>query len=143
MHGLLSLLVWLPIGAGVLILLLGESKIVAGRWVALVATIVTLLLSLPLISSFDTTTANFQFLESVPWIPRYHANYSLGLDGISLPLVVLTAFITIFVVIAGWSVIEVRAAQYFAAFLIMEGLMIGVFSATTLFCSRTWIASPK
>ena len=130
MHGLLSLLVWLPIGAGVLILLLGERNIVAGRWVALVATILTLLISLPLIASFDTTTANFQFLESVPWIPRFHANYSLGLDGISLPLVVLTAFITIFVVIAGWSVIVVRAAQYYAAFLIMEGLMIGVFSAT-------------
>jgi NADH-quinone oxidoreductase subunit M len=130
MHGLLSLLVWLPIGAGVLILLLGERNIVAGRWVALAATILTLLISLPLIASFDTTTANFQFLESVPWIPRFHANYSLGLDGISLPLVVLTAFITIFVVIAGWSVIVVRAAQYYAAFLIMEGLMIGVFSAT-------------
>jgi NADH-quinone oxidoreductase subunit M len=130
MHGLLSLLVWLPIGAGVLILLLGERNIVAGRWVALAATILTLLISLPLIAGFDTTTANFQFLESVPWIPRFHANYSLGLDGISLPLVVLTAFITIFVVIAGWSVIVVRAAQYYAAFLIMEGLMIGVFSAT-------------
>jgi NADH-quinone oxidoreductase subunit M len=130
MHGLLSLLVWLPIGAGVLILLLGERNIVAGRWVALAATILTLILTLPLIAGFDTTTANFQFLESVPWVPRFHANYSLGLDGISLPLVVLTAFITIFVVIAGWSVIQVRAAQYYAAFLIMEGLMIGVFSAT-------------
>jgi NADH-quinone oxidoreductase subunit M len=130
MHGLLSLLVWLPIGAGVLVLLLGERNIVAGRWVALAATILTLILTLPLIASFDTTTANFQFLESVPWVPRFHANYSLGLDGISLPLVVLTAFITIFVVIAGWTVIHMRAAQYFAAFLIMEGLMIGVFSAT-------------
>ena len=89
-----------------------------------------MILSLPLIANFDTSTANFQFLENVPWIPRFHANYSLGLDGISLPLVVLTAFITIFVVIAGWTVIEMRAAQYFAAFLIMEGLMIGVFSAT-------------
>jgi NADH-quinone oxidoreductase subunit M len=130
MHGLLSLLVWLPVGAGILVLLLGERNIVAGRWVALAATILTLILTLPLIAGFDTTTANFQFLESVPWVPRFHANYSLGLDGISLPLVVLTAFITIFVVIAGWSVIEKRAAQYYAAFLIMEGLMIGVFSAT-------------
>ncbi len=130
MHGLLSLLVWLPIGAGILVLLLGERNIVAGRWVALAATILTLILTLPLIAGFDTTTANFQFLESVPWVPRFHANYSLGLDGISLPLIVLTAFITIFVVIAGWSVIEKRAAQYYAAFLIMEGLMIGVFSAT-------------
>ncbi|MDB6013276.1 MAG: NADH:ubiquinone oxidoreductase, subunit [Gammaproteobacteria bacterium] len=130
MNSLLSVLIWLPIGAGVLVLLLGERNIVAGRWIALAATILTLILSLPLIANFDTGTANFQFAESVPWIPRFHANYALGMDGISLPLVVLTAFITIFVVIAGWSVIEVRAAQYFAAFLIMEGLMIGVFSAT-------------
>jgi len=130
MHGLLSVLVWLPIGAGVLVLLLGERNVVAGRWIALAATILTLILSLPLIADFNTTTAELQFPEIVPWIPRFHANYALGLDGISLPLVVLTAFITIFVVIAGWTVIEVRAAQYFAAFLIMEGLMIGVFSAT-------------
>jgi NADH-quinone oxidoreductase subunit M len=130
MHDLLSVLIWLPIVAGVLILVLGERNIVAGRWIALVATIVTLLLSLPLIANFNTGTADLQFLESWAWIPRFHANYALGLDGISLPLVVLTAFITIFVVIAGWNVIEVRAAQYFAAFLIMEGLMIGVFSAT-------------
>ena len=130
MHDLLSVLIWLPIVAGVLILVLGERNIVAGRWIALVATIVTLLLSLPLIANFNTATADFQFVESWEWIPGFHANYALGLDGISLPLVVLTAFITIFVVIAGWSVIEVRAAQYFAAFLIMEGLMIGVFSAT-------------
>src|SRR3569833_3644005 len=130
MHGLLSVLIWLPILAGVLILVLGERNLGAGRWIALITTIVTLLLSLPLIANFNTGTADFQFVESLAWIPRFHANYALGLDGISLPLVVLTAFITIFVVIAGWSVIEVRAAQYFAAFLIMEGLMVGVFSAT-------------
>ena len=130
MHGLLSVLIWLPIAAGVGVLLLGERNIVAGRWLALVSTIATLLVSLPLIANFNTTTADLQFLESVSWIPRFHANYALGVDGISLPLVVLTAFITIFVVIAGWTVIEKRAAQYFAAFLIMEGLMIGVFSAT-------------
>ncbi|MDB6046271.1 MAG: NADH-quinone oxidoreductase subunit, partial [Gammaproteobacteria bacterium] len=127
---LLSVLVWLPIGAGVVVLLLGERNIVAARWVALLATIATLLLSLPLVAHFDTSTSAFQFVESVSWIPRFNANYALGLDGISLPLVVLTAFITIPVVIAAWTVIEVRAAQYFAAFLIMEGLMIGVFSAT-------------
>jgi NADH-quinone oxidoreductase subunit M len=130
MQGLLSVLVWLPIGAGVVVLLLGERNIVAARWVALLATIATLLLSLPLIAHFDTSTAALQYVENVPWIPRFNANYALGLDGISLPLVVLTAFITIPVVIAAWTVIEVRAAQYFAAFLIMEGLMIGVFSAT-------------
>jgi NADH-quinone oxidoreductase subunit M len=130
MHGLLSVLIWLPIAAGIGVLLLGERNIVAGRWLALVASIATLILTLPLIAGFNTTTADPQFTEALPWIPRFHANYALGVDGISLPLIVLTAFITILVVIAGWSVIQSRAAQYYAAFLIMEGLMIGVFSAT-------------
>src|SRR6185437_14354696 len=129
MHAVLSILIWLPIAAGVLVLLLGDGRIAAGRWVSLIASIATLLISLPLLSHFDTGTAAMQFTETVPWIPRFHAVYALGLDGISLPLVVLTAFMTIPVVIAGWTVIESRPAQYYAAFLIMEGLMIGVFAA--------------
>ncbi|HEY3784003.1 MAG TPA: NADH-quinone oxidoreductase subunit M [Steroidobacteraceae bacterium] len=130
MHGSLSLLIWLPVAAGIVVLLLGERHIAAGRWVALIASIVTLLVCLPLLSHFDTGTAAYQFIEKVPWITRFHAYYALGVDGISLPLVVLTAFVTIPVIIAAWTVIEARPAQYFAAFLIMEGLMIGVFSAT-------------
>jgi len=130
MHALLSVIIWLPIAAGVLVLLLGERNIGAARWLALLASIATLLASLPLIAHFDTSTAAFQFIERLPWIARFDAYYALGVDGISLPLVLLTAFMTILVVIAGWSVIESRAAQYFAAFLIMEGLMIGVFCAT-------------
>ena len=130
MQGLLSVLIWLPISAGILLLLLGERNIVAGRWIALVASVATLICALPLLAHFDTTTAAFQFIEKVPWLPRYNSYYALGLDGISLPLVVLTAFMTIPVIIAGWTVIQARPAQYFAAFLIMEGLMIGVFSAT-------------
>ena len=126
----LSVLVWLPIAAGIVVLLLGEKNVGAGRWVALLAAIATLLISLPLLANFNSTTPDFQFIEHVPWITRFHSNYALGLDGISLPLVVLTAFITIPVIIAAWTVIEARPAQYFAAFLIMEGLMIGVFSAT-------------
>ncbi len=129
MSGTVSILIWLPIAAGILVLLLGERNIAAGRWLALGASVATLLISLPLLAHFDSTTAAFQFTESVPWITRFHANYALGLDGISLPLVVLTAFITIPVIIAAWTVIEARPAQYFAAFLIMEGLMIGVFAA--------------
>src|SRR5579872_325103 len=124
MHGSLSVLIWLPIAAGIAVLLLGERNIAAGRWVALIASIVTLL------SHFDTSTAAPQFTEHVLWISRFHAYYALGLDGISLPLIVLTAFVTIPVIIAAWTVIEARPAQYFAAFLIMEGLMIGVFAAT-------------
>jgi len=130
MHGFaLSLLVWLPIVAGLIVLVLGDQRIVLARWVALGAALVTLLLTLSLIASFDTTTASFQFIEHVSWIRRFDAYYALGLDGISLPLVVLTAFVTVPVVIAGWTVVKARPAQYFAAFLIMEGLMIGVFAS--------------
>jgi NADH-quinone oxidoreductase subunit M len=130
MHHLLSILIWLPILAGVVVLALGDRNIVAGRWLALSASLVTLILAVPLWSSFDTATASLQLVEKLPWIPRFQAYYSLGVDGISLPLIVLTAFMTVPVVIAGWTVIEARPAQYFAAFLVMEGLMIGVFSAT-------------
>jgi NADH-quinone oxidoreductase subunit M len=130
MHALLSILIWLPIAAGVVILLLGDRNIVAGRWLALLASLATLALSVPLWTQFDTGTAALQFVEQLPWIPRFSAYYALGVDGISLPLIVLTAFMTVPVVIAGWTVIENRPAQYYAAFLIMEGLMIGVFSAS-------------
>src|SRR6266446_739751 len=130
MHGLLSILIWLPIAAGLAVVLLGDRNIVAGRWLALLASLATLALSVPLWSSFDTGSAVPQLTERLPWIPRFDAWYALGVDGISLPLIVLTAFMTVPVVIAGWRVIETRPAQYYAAFLIMEGLMIGVFSAT-------------
>src|SRR5467141_1330984 len=130
MHGLLSILIWLPIAAGLAVVLLGDRNIVAGRWLALLASLATLALSLPLLAHFNSGTPDFQFIEHLPWIKRFHANYALGVDGISLPLVVLTAFITVPVIIAAWTVIEARPAQYYAAFLIMEGLMIGVFSAT-------------
>jgi NADH-quinone oxidoreductase subunit M len=130
MHGLLSILIWLPIAVGVLILLLGDRNVVAGRWLALLGSLATLVMALPLWTGFDSGSAALQFAEKLPWIPRFSAYYSLGVDGISMPLVALTAFMTVPVVIAGWSVIEKRPAQYFAAFLIMEGLMIGVFSAT-------------
>jgi NADH-quinone oxidoreductase subunit M len=129
MHGLLSILIWLPVGAGMLILLLGDRNIAAARWVALLGSVATLALAVPLWAAFDPTSAAMQFPESLPWIARFNAYYALGVDGISMPLIVLTAFMTVPVIIAGWSVIEKRPAQYFAAFLIMEGLMIGVFSA--------------
>jgi NADH-quinone oxidoreductase subunit M len=128
--GLLSVLIWLPIVTGVVVLLLGERSIVIGRWVALLGTIATFLISIPAWTGFDTTTASMQFVEKLSWIPSLNAFYGLGIDGISLPLVLLTTFMTIFVIIAGWVVIEQRPAQYYAAFLIMEGLMIGVFCAT-------------
>src|SRR4051794_1168779 len=127
--GILSALVWLPIVAGIVVLLLGDRRLDAARWVALGGSVLTFLISLPLIWKFNNGTADFQFTEKLSWIPSFHAYYSLGLDGIALPLVLLTTFITMPVIIAAWTVIEQRPAQYFAAFLIMEGLMIGVFSA--------------
>ncbi len=130
MHGLLSILIWLPIAAGILVLLLGDARIGAGRWLALAAALATLALAVPLWTHFDPGSAALQFPELAPWIPRFKAFYALGVDGISMPLIVLTAFMTVPVVIAGWSVIDLRPAQYYAAFLIMEGLMIGVFAAT-------------
>jgi NADH-quinone oxidoreductase subunit M len=130
MHGLLSILIWLPIVAGLLVLVLGDRNIVIARWVALAAALATLGFCVPLWCGFDASTSALQFLEKVPWITRFNAYYGLGIDGIALPLIVLTAFMTVPVIIAAWSVIEKRPAQYFAAFLIMEGLMIGVFSAT-------------
>jgi NADH-quinone oxidoreductase subunit M len=126
----LSVLIWLPIAAGVAVLVLGDKNVGAGRWLALGAAVLTFLISLPVATHFGTTSADFQFVEKVDWITRFHSYYGLGVDGISMPLVVLTTFITIPVIIAAWTVIEARPAQYYAAFLIMEGLMIGVFSAT-------------
>src|SRR6186713_359063 len=129
MQGLLSVLIWLPIAAGIAVLLIGERSIVAARWVALVASLIAFVASLLLLPGFDATTADFQFVEKLPWIPAFHAYYSLGADGISLPLIILTTFMTVPVIVAAWTVIDKRPAQYYAAFLIMEGLMVGVFAA--------------
>ncbi len=125
----MSLLVWLPIVGGLVVLALGESRVAFGRWVALATSLAALALSIPLYQGFDTSTASFQFVEQLPWIPAFNATYHLGVDGISLPLILLTTFITVPILIAAWTVIEQRASQYFAAFLILEGLMVGVFSA--------------
>lgn len=126
---ILSLLTWLPIAGGLLVLLFGDKRIQAGRWLALITSLAVFIGSIPLYSHFDSSTAAFQFPEQLSWIPAFHATYYLGVDGISLPLILLTTFTTVPVVIAAWTVIEQRPAQYYAAFLIMEGLMVGVFSA--------------
>src|SRR5512138_795555 len=126
---ILSALVWLPIAAGVLLLLVGDRNAPVARWIALFATLATFVLSVLLWQNFDPATASMQFVEQQPWIGAFNAWYTLGVDGISMPLIVLTAFVTPLVVIAGWTVIEKRPAQYLAAFLILEGLMIGVFAA--------------
>ena len=126
---LLSLVIWLPVLAGVVLLVIGEKSATLARWLALVASVATFLVSLPLWTDFDRGTAMMQFTERLPWITAIHAEYYLGIDGFSLPLIILTTFITPLVIIAGWTVIEDRPAQYMAAFLMLEGLMIGVFAA--------------
>ena len=128
---ILSVLIWLPIVAGMAVLALGSSDLGAhrGKLVSLAASTAVFILSLPLYFGFDVTTAEMQFVERVSWIERFNVYYHLGLDGISLPLVLLTTLLTPLVVIAGWRVIQLRPAQYFASFLFMEGLMIGVFAA--------------
>jgi NADH-quinone oxidoreductase subunit M len=126
----LSLAIWLPILAGVALLALGrDDNARAVRWFSLVAAIAAFLVTIPLITGFDTTSAALQFQTSLPWIERFHANYHLGVDGISVWFVLLTAFITVIVVISAWEVITERVNQYFGAFLILSGLMIGVFAA--------------
>jgi len=123
---LLSLLIWVPILGGALTLMAGDS---GARRMALIFSLVTLALAVPLYIGFDAGSADMQFREFVPWLPEFNINYHLGVDGISLPLILLTAFVTPLVVIAGWGSIRYRVPQYFGAFLIMEGIMIGVFSA--------------
>ncbi len=128
--GLLSIAIWLPVAFGALLLALGRDEN-AGvvRALALVGALASFAVTLPLIAGFDTTSAGMQFVEKLPWIERFNVHYHLGVDGLSLWFVPLTAFITIIVVIAGWEVIQERVAQYMGAFLILSGLMIGVFSA--------------
>jgi NADH-quinone oxidoreductase subunit M len=112
------------------LLLLGDRNAALARWLALAASLATFAVSVVLWRDFDPTVASMQFTELQPWIGAFSAWYALGVDGISMPLIVLTAFITPLVVIAGWTVTSKRPAQYMAAFLILEGLMIGVFAAT-------------
>ena len=127
--GLLSLAIWTPIAFGLVLLALGrDEQAKAVRWVALIGAVVSFLVTIPLYTQFDTSTAAMQFVENAAWIDRFNVKYHLGVDGISLWFVLLTAFINVIVVIAGWEVITRRVNQYMAAFLILSGLMIGVFS---------------
>jgi NADH-quinone oxidoreductase subunit M len=125
---LLSLVIWLPIAGGFIVLALGD-RVAAARWVSLIVSGLELVFSVPLYTSFKTGTAAMQFVERAPWISTIHSEYYIGVDGISMPLILLTTFTTVLIVIASWENVEKRVAQYFAAFLILEGLMIGVFSA--------------
>ena len=127
---LLSLAIWTPIVCGVLLLAFGRDEhLRLVRWFALTGALLTFVLTLPLYAQFDNASASMQFVENLPWISRFNVNYHLGIDGISLWFVLLTAFITVVVVIAGWEVITERVNQYMGAFLVLSGLLIGVFCA--------------
>ncbi|MCU0896762.1 MAG: NADH-quinone oxidoreductase subunit M [Burkholderiales bacterium] len=129
-YPLLSIAIWLPIVGGLLVLATGSDRNApTARVIALVASVLGFLVTLPLYAGFDTTTSQMQFVELAPWIRRFNVNYYLGVDGISLWFVLLNSFITVIVVIAGWEVIQEKVAQYMAAFLIMSGLMNGIFSS--------------
>jgi NADH-quinone oxidoreductase subunit M len=128
--GLLSIAIWLPIAFGTLLLALGrDERANEVRWLALAGALLSFIVTIPLITGFDTSTASMQFVEKLPWIERFNVHYHLGVDGLSVWFVPLTAFITIVVIIAGWEVISDRVAQYNGAFLILSGLMVGVFAA--------------
>jgi NADH-quinone oxidoreductase subunit M len=125
----LSLIIWLPIIGGIAVIVSGDKSAELSKRIALGVAVLTFLLSLTLWFGFDATTAEMQFVERSSWIPALDIQYYLGIDGISMPLILLTTFITIFVIIAGWEVITYKPSHYMAAFLIMEGIMVGVFSA--------------
>ena len=128
--GLLSIAIWLPVVFGTLLLVLGRDQNAGTvRALALVGAVASFVVTIPLVTGFNATTAAMQFVEKLPWIERFNMHYHLGLDGLSVWFVPLTAFITVIVVIAGWQVIEDRVAQYMGAFLILSGLLVGVFCA--------------
>ena len=128
--GLLSIAIWLPVAFGTLLLVLGHDKNAGTvRAIALIGALASFVVTIPLVTTFNANTAAMQFVEKLPWIERFNMHYHLGLDGLSVWFVPLTAFITVIVVIAAWQVIEERVAQYMGAFLILSGLLVGVFCA--------------
>jgi len=127
---ILSFSIWLPVFSGIVVLAIAnENKPDTTRWLALLGGIASFLVTIPLYTHFNFAEGGFQFQEGFSWIPAFNINYHLGVDGISVPLILLTSFTTVIVIISAWEVIQKRVAQYMACFLIMSGLMIGVFSA--------------
>ncbi|WP_367607946.1 NADH-quinone oxidoreductase subunit M [Legionella sp. W05-934-2] len=130
MHHLLNLLIWLPIIGGVFVALTGDDKNPnISRYLTLFTIILTLLICVPLMIGFDLNTYSMQYIDEIPWLPMLGINYSLGVDGLSLLMIVLSIFTNLIVVLATWTGIDKRVSQYMAAFLIMQGLLVGIFSA--------------
>jgi NADH-quinone oxidoreductase subunit M len=131
MHHLLNLLIWLPIVGGVFVLLTGDEKNPnISRYLALFTVALSLILCVPLMNGFDIQAPGMQYLEELSWMPSLGISYSLGIDGLSLLLIVLSIFTNLIVLLATWSSITKKVSQYLASFLIMQGLLVGVFSAT-------------
>lgn len=127
---LLSLLIWVPVIGGILVLFTGgDENANRARWLALMTSIICVLLCIPLYLGFNENTSNMQFVELHRWVPSYNIHYYLGVDGISLPLIILTVYTTLLVILASWRYITEKVAQYLAAFLVMQGMMIGVFAS--------------
>ena len=127
---LLSLAIWIPIVAGLLVLAAGgERNAPMQRSLALIGALIGFAVTIPLYTGFDLHNPGMQFVQNIPWIERFNVNYHLGVDGISVLFVLLNSFVTILVVIAGWTVVQSRVSQYYASFLILSGLMNGVFAA--------------
>lgn len=130
MHHLLNLLIWLPIIGGVFVLLTGdENNPNISRYLSLFTVLLCLVVCIPLVSGFDIQTAGMQYIEDIPWMPMLGINYTLGVDGLSLLLIVLSIFTNLIVILSTWDGIKKRVSQYMASFLIMQGLLVGVFSA--------------
>lgn len=130
MHYLLNLLIWLPIIGGVFVALTGNDKHpYSSRYVALFTVLLTLVLCIPLFTEFDFHAPGMQYVVDYPWLPDFGISYSLGVDGFSVLLIALTVFINLVVILATWESIKIRTAQYMACFLIMQGLLVGVFSS--------------
>lgn len=126
---LLSLIIWLPIFFGLLVLVMGDRNLRMVRWLSLIGSVAGFLVALPLYTEFDISVSTMQFTERLPWFERLNVFYDLGVDGISMPLILLNCFTTPLVVAAGWVVIRERVSQYMGAFLIMSGVINGVFAA--------------
>ena len=130
MHHFLNLLIWLPIIGGVFVFLTGDDNNPnVSRYLSLFTILLTLAMCIPLVTGFNLNDYNMQYVEDMPWMPALGIHYHLGIDGLSLLLIVLTVFTNLIVVLATWGSIKKRVAQYLAAFLIMQGLLVGVFSA--------------
>jgi len=129
MQSLLSIPIWLPIAGGFAVLALGTHRAKEARWLALAVAVATFIVSIPLLTGYDAAAGTMQFIEQHRWIAAINANYHLGVDGISVALIVLTTFVTVLVILGAWDSVHDKVNQYLAAFLVLEGLMVGVFCA--------------